>query len=411
MYHLECIKCGARYGPEEVIYTCKKCDGLLDVVYDYSQISLTREDLQGPLSVWKYKALLPISREPVTLKEGGTPVYHLKSIGAQTGMKEAYAKHEGMNPSGSFKDRGMTVGVTKALELGMKSVACASTGNTSASLAVYGARAGVPVIVLLPQGKVALGKVAQALMHGAKVISINGNFDDALRLVRQLCIANGIYLLNSINPYRLEGQKTIGFEIVDFFGWEVPDRIILPVGNAGNITAVFKGLNELKKLGIIDRIPMMTGIQAEGSAPIANAIKSGAQAITVEDHPETVATAIRIGDPVNAVKALHAIRASGGTAETVTDEEILSAQKMLAMKEGIGVEPASAASVAGLIKLRKMGVVKKDERVVCVVTGHLLKDPETVIKICEKPIEVEANEKSIERVLGIAKTVKPIKAK
>ena len=276
MYHLECIKCGEKFKPDEVIYTCKKCDGLLDVVYDYSKIHLTREDLKGPLSVWKYKALLPISREPVTLKEGGTPIYHLKKIGEQMGMKEAYAKHEGMNPSGSFKDRGMTVGVTKALELGMKSVACASTGNTSASLAVYGARAGIPVIVLLPKGKVALGKVAQALMHGAKVISVNGNFDDALHLVRELCVENGIYLLNSINPYRLEGQKTIGFEIADFFDWEVPDRIILPVGNAGNITAIFKGLNELKKLGIIDRIPMMTGIQAEGSAPIAKAIKSGA---------------------------------------------------------------------------------------------------------------------------------------
>jgi len=326
-------------------------------------------------------------------------------------MEEAYVKHEGMNPSGSFKDRGMTVGVTKALELGMTSVACASTGNTSASLAVYGARAGIPVIVLLPKGKVALGKVAQALMHGAKVISINGNFDDALRLVRELCIANGIYLLNSINPYRLEGQKTIGFEIVDFFNWEVPDRIILPVGNAGNITAIFKGLNEMKKLGIIDRIPMMTGIQAEGSAPIVKAIKSGAQAITVEEHPETVATAIRIGDPVNAVKALNAIRTSGGTAESVTDEEILSAQKLLAMKEGVGVEPASAASVAGLIKLRKAGIVKKDERVVCVVTGHLLKDPETVIKICEKPIEVEADKEAIERVLGIKKAVGAIKAR
>lgn len=403
MYHLECIECGAKYPADEVIYTCKKCDGLLDVVYDYSKIHLTREDLKGPLSVWKYKALLPVSREPVSLKEGGTPIYHMKRIGEEIGLKEAYAKHEGMNPSGSFKDRGMTVGVSKALELGMKSVACASTGNTSASLAVYGARAGIPVIVLLPQGKVALGKVAQALMHGARVISVKGNFDDALRLVRELCVKNGIYLLNSINPYRLEGQKTIGFEIVDYFGWDVPDRIILPVGNAGNITAIYKGLNEMKKLGIIDRIPKMTGIQAEGSAPIAKAIKSGAKTITVEDHPETVATAIRIGDPVNAVKALNAIRKSGGTAETVTDQEILSAQKMLAIKEGIGVEPASAASVAGLIKLRNMGVIEDDERVVCVVTGHLLKDPETVIKNCDKPIEVEASEEAIEKVLGINK--------
>lgn len=401
MYHLECIKCGARYPKDQVLYTCEKCDGLLDVVYDYSQIRITREDLKGPMSVWKYKALLPVSMPPVTLKEGGTPVYHIERIGKDIGMKDVHVKHEGMNPTGSFKDRGMTVGVTKALELGMKSVACASTGNTSASLAVYGARAGIPVIVLLPQGKVALGKVAQALMHGSKVLSIRGNFDDALRLVREMCIEHGIYLLNSINPYRLEGQKTIGFEIVDYFGWEVPDRIILPVGNAGNITAIFKGLNEMKRLGIVDRIPKMTGIQAEGSAPIVKAIKEGAKEITVESHPETIATAIRIGDPVNAVKALHAIRVSGGTAETVTDDEILAAQKMLAVKEGIGVEPASAASVAGLIKLRKMGVIGKDERVVCVTTGHLLKDPETVIKSCDKPIEVDASREAIKKVLGL----------
>jgi threonine synthase len=400
MYHLECIRCGAKYGRDEIIYTCPKCDGLLDVIYDYSQIHLTREDLKGPLSVWKYRALLPVSREPVTLKEGGTPIYHIKAIGGEIGMKDAHVKHEGMNPTGSFKDRGMTVGVTRALELGMKSVACASTGNTSASLAVYGARAGVPVIVLLPQGKVALGKVAQALMHGAKVLSIRGNFDDALRLVREMCIENGIYLLNSINPYRLEGQKTIGFEIVDHFGWEVPDRVILPVGNAGNITAIYKGLSEMKKLGIVDRVPMMTGIQAEGSAPIAKAIKAGAKEITPEAHPETVATAIRIGDPVNAAKALHAIRASGGTAETVTDAEILAAQKLLAVREGIGVEPASAASVAGLIKLRRMGVVGKEERVVCVTTGHLLKDPETVIRMCDQPVEVDASKAAIRKAMG-----------
>ena len=400
MYHLECIRCGAKYEPDEVIYTCSKCGGLLTVAYDLSKISLAREDLKGPLSVWKYKALLPVRREPVSLKEGGTPVYHIKAIGGEIGMKDVHVKHEGMNPTGSFKDRGMTVGVSKALELGMKSVACASTGNTSASLAAYGARAGIPVIVLLPEGKVALGKVAQALMHGSKVISIRGNFDDALRLVREMCLEYGIYLLNSINPYRLEGQKTIGYEIVDYFGWEVPDRIILPVGNAGNISAIHKGLLEMKQLGLIDRLPKMTAIQAEGSAPIVAAIKSGAKEITPEKHPETVATAIRIGDPVNAAKALIAIRTTGGAAETVTDAEILSAQKMLAVREGIGVEPASAASVAGLIKLRKLGVIEKDERVVCVTTGHLLKDPETVIKMCDKPIEADATKEAIKKVMG-----------
>ncbi|MCX9025344.1 MAG: threonine synthase, partial [Candidatus Methanoperedens sp.] len=258
MYHLECIECRKKYPETEVIYTCT-CGGLLDVVYDYSEISLTKKDLKGPLSVWKYRALLPVSREPVSLKEGGTPLYRVDRIAKSIGMKEVYVKHEGMNPTGSFKDRGMTVGVTKALELGMKTVACASTGNTSASLAVYGARAGVPAVVLLPSGKVALGKLAQALMHGAKVLSIRGNFDDALKLVRDLCDREGFYLLNSVNPYRLEGQKTIAFEIADQLGWKAPDRLILPVGNAGNITAIYKGFRELKRLGLIDSIPKMTG--------------------------------------------------------------------------------------------------------------------------------------------------------
>jgi len=389
MYHLECIECHKKYPETEVIYTCT-CGGLLDVVYDYSEINISKKDLKGPLSVWKYRALLPISREPVTLKEGGTPLYRVDRIAKNVGIKEVYVKHEGMNPTGSFKDRGMTVGVTKALELGKTTVACASTGNTSASLAVYGAKAGVPAVVLLPAGKVALGKLAQALMHGAKVLSIRGNFDEALTLVRDLCNREGFYLLNSVNPYRLEGQKTIAFEIADQLGWQAPDRLVLPVGNAGNITAIYKGFKELKKLGFIDSVPKMTGIQAEGASPIVSAIKRNADAITPESHPETVATAIRIGNPVNAIKALAAIRESGGTAETVTDEEIIAAQHELAYLEGIGVEPASASSIAGLRKLAELGIIEPDERTVCVTTGHLLKDSEHVLAVCPKPIEVDA---------------------
>jgi threonine synthase len=389
MYHLECIECHKKYHQTEVIYTCT-CGGLLDIVYDYSEIHLTKKDLTGPLSVWKYRALLPISTEPVSLQEGGTPLYRVDRIAKSVGLKDVYVKHEGMNPTGSFKDRGMTVGVTKALELGMKTVACASTGNTSASLAVYGARAGVPAVVLLPSGKVALGKLAQALMHGAKVLSIRGNFDDALKLVRDLCDREGFYLLNSVNPYRLEGQKTIAFEIADQLGWQAPDRLVLPVGNAGNITAIYKGFKELKMLGLIDSIPKMTGIQAEGASPVVTAIKNNAAAITPEEHPETVATAIRIGNPVNSIKALIAIRESGGTAETVTDEEIIRAQHELASLEGIGVEPASASSLAGLRKLVEQGVIGTDEKVVCVTTGHLLKDSEHVLSVCPKPIEIDA---------------------
>jgi len=351
-----------------------------------------------PLSVWRYREILPVRGEPVTLQEGGTPLYHLKKIGKDLGLPELYAKHEGMNPTGSFKDRGMTVGVSMALELGMKSVACASTGNTSASLAAYAAKAGVPCVVLLPAGKVALGKVAQALMHGARVISIRGNFDRALEMVHELCVSHGLYLLNSVNPYRLEGQKTIGFEVIDQVGG-VPDRMVLPVGNAGNISAVYKGLKEFEALGFIDRLPMMTGIQAAGSQPVVRAIEQNLNVLIPESNPETVATAIRIGAPVNAEKALVAIRATGGTAAAVTDEEILAMQKDLARKEGIGVEPASAASVAGVRRLVEQGLIDRDERIVCVVTGHLLKDPETVVRQCEPPVEIDADISSLLSVL------------
>ena len=391
MFDLVCIGCGERYPSDAIIYTCSKCGHLLEVRYDLDNINITRKEwLSRPLSVWRYKELLPVTRDPVTLAEGGTPLYPLKRIGKELGIRELYAKHEGMNPSGSFKDRGMTVGVSMALQLGMKSVACASTGNTSASLAVYGAKAGIPVIVLLPAGKVALGKVAQALMHGARVISIKGNFDRALELVRELCEKKGIYLLNSVNPYRLEGQKTIGFETVDQLKGKVPDRMVLPVGNAGNISAVYKGLLELQELGFIEGMPMMTGIQAEGSQPVVRAIKGNLPEVIPEQKPDTVATAIRIGAPVNAEKVLKAIRMSKGTAEFVTDDEILSMQRDLARKEGIGVEPASAASVAGVKKLVEAGIIDRDETIVCVVTGHLLKDPESVIKQCPPPFECEA---------------------
>lgn len=400
MYQLTCIECNASYPHDEVIYTCSRCGGLLDVVYDYSAIDLTRAELSAqPPGVWKYRKLLPVARDPVTLMEGGTPLYRLGRLAEEMGAKEVYVKHEGMNPTGSFKDRGMTVGVTKALELGMSTVACASTGNTSASLAIYGAKAGIPAVVLLPAGKVALGKVAQALMHGARVLTIRGNFDEALTLVRDLCTREDFYLLNSINPYRLEGQKTIGFEIADQLHWKVPDRIILPVGNAGNITAIYKGFKELKTLGITDSVPRMTGIQAEGACPVTRAVRDKKERITPEDTPETIATAIRIGNPVNARKALKAIYESGGTAETVTDEEIINAQRQLAQKEGIGVEPASASSIAGLMKLLQNQSIEPDERIVCITTGHLLKDSKHVLRVCPKPIEISATIEDVRKAV------------
>lgn len=401
MYRLVCVSCGAEFAADEILYNCSRCGHLLAVRYDLSALPITKKTWEGrPLSVWRYRELLPVTIEPVTIHEGGTPLYHLKRIGKELGLPHLYAKHEGMNPSGSFKDRGMTVGVSMALQLKKKSVACASTGNTSASLAVYAAKAGIPAVVLLPAGKVAVGKVAQALMHGAKVISIRGNFDRALEMVHELCLSHGLYLLNSINPYRLEGQKTIGFEAVDQLG-DVPDRFVLPVGNAGNISAVHKGLLELQELGLIDRLPMMTGIQAAGSMPVVRAIRDNLPEVIPEEHPETVATAIRIGAPVNAEKALAAIRKTGGLAESVTDAEILAMQRELARKEGIGVEPASAASVAGIKKLAESGAIDRSERIVCVVTGHLLKDPDTVIRQCEPPTEIDADLPSLLAALGL----------
>ena len=393
MYTLKCIECGKEWDDQQ--YICS-CGGLLEVKLNLDEINIDfKLDGEG-LRVWKYKSLLPIKIEPISLNEGGTPLYKASNLGKELGIRNIYIKHEGLNPSGSFKDRGMTVGVTKAIELKKTAVACASTGNTSASMAMYAAKAGLKAYVLLPAGKVALGKVAQAIMHGAKVIGIKGNFDQALMIIRKIALLKNLYLLNSVNPFRLEGQKTIAYEIVDEIG--VPDVVVVPVGNAGNISAIFKGFKEFFKLGLTNSVPRMVGIQAEGANPIYKAFIKGLSKIEAIKSPETLATAIRIGNPVNAKKALNAIYESKGLAECVSDDEIIYAQKFLASKEGIGVEPASAASIAGLKKLVEKGKIDFDETVVCITTGHLLKDPETVVNVCGEPICVEA---SIDAVLDV----------
>ncbi len=407
MTHQECINCGAKYGINEIVYFCKKCGDLLEVKYDFKELAekLEKSNWRNiPLSVWRYKDFMPIEdvSKIVSLNEGGTGLHSCHKLGNQLGLLQLYVKNEGENPTGSFKDRGMTVGVSKANELRVKNVICASTGNTSAALAAYAAKAGMRCTVLIPSGKIAYGKLSQAMIYGAKVLQIRGNFDQSLDMVLRLSEMHpSIYLLNSINPFRVEGQKSLGFEICDQFDWEAPDRIVVPVGNAGNISAIWKGLGEYYKLGFIKKLPKMTGIQAAGSAPIAQMIKTGSNEMVPVKEPETVATAIRIGAPVSWKKAVNAIRNSGGTAETVTDDEILAAQKLLARAEGIFVEPASASSIAGMIKLVSLGVIGKDERVVCVTTGHGLKDPDTAVKMSEKPIEVDAEMAAIEHALGL----------
>jgi len=394
---IKCVVCGAEYNLNDIIYTCKECDSILEVL---CEPDVSKDIFECRKStMWKYKEFMPVDpTKIVSLEEGGTPFCKCDKLGEKLGV-DLYVKVEGSNPTGSFKDRGMSVGITKAIELGVDTVGCASTGNTSASLAAYAARAGLRCIVLLPSGKVALGKLAQAMFHGAEVFSVRGNFDEALETITALALEGQLYLLNSVNPFRLEGQKSIGFEIVDDLGWRSPDRIILPVGNAGNISAIWKGIKEFHRAGFMEDLPMMTGIQAEGAAPIVRAIRENKEDIVPFENPETVATAIRIGAPVSAIKAIRAINESHGFAETVTDEEILSAQKLLARTEGIGIEPASAASIAGLIKLLENGEVDKNEQVVCVVTGHLLKDPNTAINACVEPVEVNANIQELSRII------------
>lgn len=404
-HRLRCIECGAQYSSDRIIYRCERCDDLLEVCVNYEplrDVQLREEWRRRDFNAWRYRELLPISIAPVTLGEGGTSLLKCKNFAKKHGLKDLYVKNEGQNPTASFKDRGMTVGLSKAVELGAIKVACASTGNTSASVAAYAARGGLECIVIVPQGKIASGKLAQALIYGAKVLQVRGNFDDALRLVIQLTEAHSdIYLLNSINPYRIEGQKTVSYEICDQLRWEPPDWIVVPVGNAGNISSIWKGLVELRELSLIDKLPRLVGVQAAGAAPIATAFKRGNSSITSISSPQTVASAIRIGSPVSWKKALRAIKESNGLMEVVTDEEILSAQKEFARSDGLFIEPASAASIAALGKLVKESQIAEDEVTVCVATGHGLKDPDIAMKGALNSVDVDANLSSIEKAIGI----------
>lgn len=395
-HFIKCISCGWEFGGNKVIYSCPNCGGLLEIGYDFESICerLGKSDWTSrPLSVWRYREFLPIGPliEPITLGEGGTSLHRCQRLGERIGISRLRVKNEGENPTGSFKDRGMAVGITKALELGKRWVACASTGNTSASLAAYAAKAGIRRTVLVPKGGVAYGKIAQAIAHGAEIVEVEGNFDEALRLIIELAVRiPELYLMNSVNPYRLEGQKTLAFELFDQLGGRVPDCVVVPVGNAGNISAIWKGFRELEASGLLDPpLPRMIGIQAEGAAPIVKAFKSGSDAIDPIEEPATVATAIRIGRPASWKKALRAVRESGGLMEAVSDEEILLAQRLLAAEEGIFVEPASASSIAGLMKLRQSGEISGEEEVVCVATGHGLKDPEVIVESFKGPLSLQ----------------------
>jgi threonine synthase len=344
----------------------------------------------------RYKKFLPVSdKTPViTMYEGNTPLLHAKNLELYLNVKfKIYLKCEGFNPTGSFKDRGMTVAISKSVEENAKAVICASTGNTSASAAAYSAKANLRCIVIIPEGAIALGKLSQAMIHGAEVIQIKGNFDDALKIVREISEKYPIVLVNSLNPYRIEGQKTAAFEIIDSLGY-APDLQFMPVGNAGNITAYWKGYKEYCSLLNLP-LPKIMGFQAAGAAPI---VKN-----KPIRNPKTIATAIRIGNPASWKSAVQARDESGGVIDTVTDREIINAYKILASLEGIFVEPASAASVAGLIKYVKNHKLRTEgiSNVVCILTGHGLKDPDRAIKSIRKPKLVELNLKSVMKILKI----------
>ena len=350
-----------------------------------------------PRLLQRYAAFLPVSEAtpPITLGEGYTPLVHARTLGRAIGCPLLFLKFEGVNPTGSFKDRGMVLAVARALEDGARAIICASTGNTAAAAAAYGASAGLEVIVVLPAGRIAAGKLLQAQVAGARVVSVDGGFDDALRVVRELDEHDDprhpVTLVNSVNPYRLDGQKTAAFEICDDLGG-APDYLAIPVGNAGNISAYWKGFTEYRAAGLVETTPVMLGFQAVGAAPLVLGHR-------VAD-PQTVATAIRIGDPASGDKALRARDESGGRIDAVTDEEILDAYRDLARHEGIFCEPASAASVAGVRKLAAEGAIDPGSTIVCVLTGHGLKDPDTAASLAQPLISAPASTDAVRSALG-----------
>ena len=389
-WHLSCVRCGQTYPGLELRYRCD-CSGTLDVIHDLSQCDLTREILDARLSskdpldrsgVWRFRELiLPLGDEKLqeiaaARGEGSTNLYNASKIGREVGVENLWLKHEGENPTGSFKDRGMTVGITVAKLLEMKAVACASTGNTSASMASYAAISGMDGLIFIPEGKIAFGKLSQALAYGAKTIQIEGDFDDAMALVQEVCDSEGIYLLNSINPFRIEGQKAIGMEIMQDLDWQVPDWIVLPGGNLGNNTAIAKGLLELRELGIIGQLPRIAVVQASGANPLYTAWSEGTEIQPVK--AETIATAIKIGNPVSWRKSMRGITALDGIVTEVTDDQIMDA-KAIVDAAGIGAEPASCATVAGIRRLVQEGIIDPKQRVVGMLTGNLLKDPDIVV--------------------------------
>ncbi len=389
--------CGRRYDTSLKLYECPGCGDLLDIVVELDEVDpgaakrlfRERKASNHPLdvsAVWRFRELLPFEESDwpsaVTLGEGNSPILEAPRSARHAGLKRLRVKHLGWNPTGSFKDYGMTVAATQALKLGSRNVACASTGNTSASMAAYCARTrSLRAVVFIPQGQIAYGKLSQTLDYGALTVQIEGNFDDAMRLVRELSKETDLYLMNSINPFRLEGQKTAIFELLDQLDWKAPDRIVVPGGNLGNCSSFGKALAELKAWGFIDKVPRLTVIQASGAAPLHHMLAAGSRVLEPFPEVHTRATAIKIGNPVSWKKAVRALEFSDGWCDSVTEQEIADAKAAIG-RDGIGCEPASATTVAGLRKFRRQGGadVDPEEDVIALLTGHQIKDPEYTVQ-------------------------------
>lgn len=405
-FRQNCIepKCRASYGLTESLYVCSLCGGLLDINWTETPDThpselrtlwrdrMTSFEAHNQSGVWRFRELLPFTTDApiVTLNEGNTPVYDAPRSALYCGIDSLQLKHQGANPTGSFKDTGMTVAVTQARVLGARVVACASTGNTAASLAAYAARAKLLCAILVPSGQVSQAKLAQALDYGAKVLEIKGNFDSCMRVIRELSEDGSLYLVNSINPFRIEGQKTVAFELAEQLSWGVPDHLVVPGGNLGNSSAFGKGFRELLTLGLIDRMPRISVVQAEGASPFAKFFASPNASFVDEQQPTTLASAIKIGAPVSWQKAFRAVNETGGQVLTVTEQEIADAKAIIG-QDGIGCEPASATTVAGIRKLRSEDFIKRNESVLAVLTGHVLKDTDYVNKYHNNSLENESH--------------------
>ena len=403
-YYLECIVCGEQWSEQQTATRCLKCMGPLDVVHDYDYIRarLNTYSLKtSPLSALKYLDFYPIvnTQDLVSLNEGGTPLFELKNLAKQLGLKRLLLKEEGHNPTGAFKDRGSMVEITKAKEQGARAIGVASTGNMAASVSAYAAKAQIPCYVLIPDG-VSIGKIAQTLAYGARVIQVRGTYDDAARLTVEMAAKHGFYLAGDY-AFRADGQKSQAFEIIEQLLWKAPDVLIVPMGCGTNLASIWKGFKEFMALDLIESSPQMIGVQASGCAPIVEAFNAQTEEVTPVARPDTTCSAIAAGDPIDGLKALRAIRESGGTAVALEDEEILRVQQWLAREESLFCEPSAAASLAAVPTLLEQGLITPDQTILCVATGNGLKDAQAALRDLPSPPSVEPMSEEIDRLLAL----------